>query len=368
MKWFGYGDMKIGEKEILITVPSMLISGGILTLPNQVAEVTTGSDGWIVIFLGGVVILCMAWLTARMAAVFPGQTFLTYASSIITKPIAILITFIFSINFLLITSYVIRSVANTAKEYMFDRTPTEVLSLSFLLVAIYAVGGSRIGIIRLNMMFFPIMFVVGVSILLFNIREFHFDNLFPMFKSDLSQYVKGFKAGLTPYVGIGILFFYMAYVEKPRKAPKMAVLGVCITIVFYLMVFITVIGVFGHEATANLLTPTVELSKRAEIPGGMFERLELIFFVIWMMMVFNTAAMAFDIAILAIQSVFNKMAKIKIILFFSPLAYLISMLPQNYAQVQAFGAFITLSGISLTAVSAIVLFMVAKIRGVKAND
>lgn len=368
MKWFGYGDPKIGEKEIFIAIPSMIISGGVLTMPNEVAKVTTGSDGWIAIVIGGIMTIFLAWLAARLAARFPGQTFLTYASAIISKPIAILITFIIAIVAMLTTAYVVRDIGNVAKEYMFNYTPIEVITLFFWLVVIYAVAGSRAGLFRLNMMFLPIVFVIGTSILLFNLKAFHLDNLLPVFKTDFSQYIKGINAGMPPYIGIGILLFYIAYVEKPKKAPKMAVLGMCVPIIFYVMVFITTIGVFGNEGTANLFTPTIELSKRAELPGEIFERLELIFFVIWIMTVFNTAAMIFDITVLAIHSIFKGMKKITIILIISPFVYLINMLPQDYEQLREFGSFITLSGMIVTILSIVVLLIIAKIRGVKASD
>lgn len=53
MKWFTYADPKIGDKQIMIAVPSMLIGGGILTFPKFLAEETIGSDGWIVVVIGG---------------------------------------------------------------------------------------------------------------------------------------------------------------------------------------------------------------------------------------------------------------------------------------------------------------------------
>jgi len=41
MKWFAYADRKISGKEIMIAVPSMLIGGGMLTLPHALAKDTT---------------------------------------------------------------------------------------------------------------------------------------------------------------------------------------------------------------------------------------------------------------------------------------------------------------------------------------
>ncbi len=45
MKRFEYADPNIGDKEMMITVPAILIGGGILSLPAEVSGTTIGSDG-----------------------------------------------------------------------------------------------------------------------------------------------------------------------------------------------------------------------------------------------------------------------------------------------------------------------------------
>src|SRR5690625_1094982 len=368
MKWFTYDDQKIGGKEIMNAVPSMQIGGGILTLPNELAKETTGLDGWILIVFVGLITLVIAWLVAKLATSFPNQSFLTYASAIITKPVAIILTLLFGVIGLLLTSYVIRNIANTAKEYLFDQTPVEVISLSFLLVIVYAVASSRIGLFRLNMLFFPFLFFIILLIITFNLKWFNFENLLPMFETSPGNYIKGLSTVLTSYVGIFIFLFYLVFADKPKKAPKMVMLGVCIPIILYLVVFITCVGVFGHAATADLLNPTVELAKRAELPGGVLERVETVFYVTWMMAVFNTSAMAFDIAVLAIQSVFKKVKKMKVILVLSPLTYIICMFPKNYLQLAQFAEFLSYMAVISTVLVTVLLLIIAKVRGVKNVD
>jgi|SRR5690625_1033425 len=365
MKWFAYADGKISGKEIMIAVPSMLIGSGMLTLPHALAEATTGSDGWIPIVIGGILAILVAWMVTKLATSFPNQPFITYASAIITKPIAIVLTCLFGVVGLLVAAFVTRNLANTAKEYLFDQTPVEVIALTFLLVVVYAVTSSRIGLFRLNMLFFPFVIFIGLAVVFFSLKWFELDNLLPVFQTSPRDYMKGMTTAIRSYVGIGILLFYLAFVEKPKKATKNVVLGVFIPIVAYIIVFIACLGVFGHAGTANLLNPTLELAKRAELPGAIFERMEIVFYVIWMMAIFNTAAMAFDIAVLAVQSIFKKAEKVKIILVLSPLAYVICMLPQNYSQLEQFGTLVSYTSVLSTVSVTVLLLVIAKVRGVK---
>nr|WP_245837265.1 hypothetical protein [Virgibacillus phasianinus] len=85
---------------------------------------------------------------------------------------------------------------------------------------------------------------------------------------------------------------------------------------------------------------------------------------IWIMAIFNTTAMALDIVVLCLNSIFTKTNKIKIVILLAPLVYLISMLPQNIMEVTAFGSITTDIALIYTVLVGLALFVMAKIRGV----
>lgn len=368
MKPFAYGDKKIGEKELTFTVASIIIGGGFLTFPAGLAEQTIGSDGWIPIVIMGSAFSFLTWMIATLAARFPGQSFLEYTSTIVSKPVAIVLTSIYGIIFLMLSSYVVRSIGSSSKEYLLDRTPVEVTTLIFLLVVTYAVGSSRIGLIRINMLFLPPIVIIAILILIFNVQTFDVDNIRPVFKTDVGGYLAGFKAIIPSLIGFEIVLFYMSFVRQPKNAPKAATIGVIIPVVLYLLVFIMCIGVFGQVGTANMLNPTIDLAKRAEVPGMILGRSESIFFVIWLMAIFTSAAMTFDIAIIAVRSIFSKLKKTTVIFVLAPIYYFISMMPKNYIQLEQFGAFFSYTLLLFTIVITVLLLIVAKVRGVKGSE
>lgn len=368
VKHFEYADEWISEKEIMIAVPSMVIGTGVLTLPKDLAAETMAADGWVSIVIGGILAIMLTWVIAKLAVSFPHQTFMTYASKIVTRPVATILTFIFAVFALHIAAFQVRQIADISKQYLFERTPVEVIALSFFLVVIYAVSGSRVGLFRLNTMFLPLILIIASVVLLFNFRGFKIENLLPIFQTDLSGYAKGIGTSITSYMGFGILWFYISLVKQPKKVPKMAMIGMGIPVGLYALLFIIGIGVFGNAVTSNLLYPTVELAKEVQLPGEFFERFESLFFVIWIMAIFNTTAMALDIAVFAMTSILKKMSKMKIIFILSPIVYAIAMLPQDFTDVARFGAILGYTAVSYTVCVAILLIVLAKIRGVKRVD
>ncbi|WP_163583100.1 GerAB/ArcD/ProY family transporter [Gracilibacillus saliphilus] len=365
MNKFEYADDKISEKQILVAVPSFVIGIGILSLPQSVASATTASDGWVSILIGGMIAIIITWFVAKLSTSFPNQSFINYSSAIVSKPIAILLTLLFSILSMGVTSLQVRQIADIAKHYLLQETPVEIISFTFLLLIIYAVAGSRIGIFRLNTMFLPFVFSVALIVIVFNIKWFDLSLLSPTFESSFNGYVEGVKNSILSYAGFSILWFYITLVKKPNKAPQMAVLGMCIPVVLYLALFLSCIVVFGNSVTSNLQYPTIELAKIAEIPGGILERFESLFFVIWIMAIFNTTTMAFDIAVLAVNTIFKNMSKIKLIFIIAPIVYITSMSPQDFVQVSAFASIIGYSSVLYTVFVVILLHVIAKLRRVK---
>ncbi|AXI08140.1 endospore germination permease [Oceanobacillus sp. 143] len=365
MKLMGNSEVQISEKDIAIAVPSIVIAVGILSLPAKLANVTISSDGWIPLLVSGMIMIIVTWLFVKVASRFPNQSFFAFGSKLVTKPIAIVLIFLFAIQGILVTAFEVREIADISQIYLLNDTPMEVLSLSFLLVVIYAVSGERAGIFRLNMLFFPFIIFISFFVIILSIGWIQPENLLPVFQTSLSGYMEGVKTSINFYGNIGFLLFYIALAKQPKKAPKMAAIGMTFVVVLYTLLFIACVGVMGNGATTNLIYPTIDLAKELEIPGGFFERFDSVFFTIWVMAIFNTAVIALDVAVLALQSVFKKLKKQTIIFMLAPLAYFIGLLPKDYVEVSTLALFTTYYALILIFFVTLLFTIMSKIKGVK---
>ncbi|WP_134699813.1 endospore germination permease [Ammoniphilus sp. YIM 78166] len=367
MNAFRYGDEEISNKEILISVTTMIIGAGILTLPRGVAQSTKGLDGLLAIVAGGVLAMVFAWVCARLSSRFPQQTFFQYTTRLVSKPVAIVTTLLFGLYFMCFTAYEMRTVATISKIYLFDQTPVEALGLIFLLIVIYSVSGSRAAILRINLMFMPIVLFIAIAVVLMNVGYFDAENLRPFFTTNWKGYVQASKETSFAFVGFEILLFYVALSNKPKEAPTAAIIGVSIPLALYLLIYFMVIGVFATETTSQMIHPTIEMAKEVEVPGQFFERFESIFFTIWIMTLFNTAAMGLDLSVTCLRYVLPRVKKMNIIFALSPVTYLVGMLPENQLSVFKLGNFISYAGIGFAVLIPTLLLVIAKARGVKGH-
>jgi spore germination protein len=368
MKPFEYGDQEIGELEILYILASFAIAVGVLSIPRSLAGVTHFFDGWISLLITGILFICITGVSAKLASRFPNQQFFTYASAICSKPVAFVITLYAAIHFIAIAAYETRFVAITSKQYLLGRTPAEIIALLFLLVVVYAVSGSRVGIIRLNLLFFPIVLFIALFVLAMNIPNFEPKNLAPFFTTSWEGYLEGGKESLFSLSGSEILLFYIAFVNRPKKVTKYAMIGASIPLGLYLLIYMMAVGVFTAETTATLVYPTIELAKEAEVPGGFFGRIESLFFMIWIMTIFNTASLSIDVALMALSSLFKKVKKMTFIFMITPFIYLIAMFPVNLIEVAILGKYLSYSVIGLGILIPTILLLLAIARGIKGNE
>jgi spore germination protein len=125
--------------------------------------------------------------------------------------------------------------------------------------------------------------------------------------------------------------------------------------------------VFGHYAAANIVYPTIEIAKEVEVPGGFFERFESVFFMVWIMTIFNTTAMAYDICLIALGSVFKKVKKMTWILALSPIIYIIAMTSQDLLELDTMGQWVSYSIFVYSVFIPLLLLLILKLRGVKGH-
>lgn len=322
----------ISDRDLMIAVASNIIGVLTLSFPKVIAEDTNAADGWLPILVGGGIACFLAWILTKIAISFPNQTFYNFSSYLLSKPIATIILVFFLIQFIAFTSFNVREVTVLAHQYLFDNTPIEVISLSFLLVVVYAVSGSRAAIFRLNLIFFPFVIVGLLMVILLPLGLVKFDNMLPTFQTDLQGYMRATFSSISTFLGFSIVLFYAAFVKDPQNTPTMIGKGILLPVVLNVFLFIVCIGTFGNATTRNLFFPTFELSRSVEIPGEFFERFDSILFVIWTIIIFTTTVFLFDVTIMMIMMLFKNAKKMNIIFIMSPLILLISMIPMNYVE------------------------------------
>src|SRR5690606_24773618 len=92
MQLFDYADDIVTRREMSITIISMTIGVGILTLPRTLARSTQYSDGWMSIMLAGALASAAAVLLALLSIRAGRDGYYQFAMKAVGKPAGICVT------------------------------------------------------------------------------------------------------------------------------------------------------------------------------------------------------------------------------------------------------------------------------------
>ncbi|BAC12651.1 spore germination protein [Oceanobacillus iheyensis HTE831] len=356
MRTVNYTDGKISNVTIGVSVLSMVVAVGILTYPRLLASKTEAADGWVTLLTAGILSIMITWVIANIASKFPNQSFLDYASFLLSRPVAIAISVLYIIVCWFIVGYELAFIADISQHYLFDRTPTEVVVLAFLLVIVYAVSGSRNAMFRMCFGFMAFSIIATIVLVFMSLPFGDFDHLLPVFTTDWKTYIKELPNGILSYTGGFILLFYMKLNRDPKKGPKSAAIGVSVVVILYVSIYLACIAVLGNVTTANTIYPLVELANTIH-SAGFLDRIESLYYVIWITTIFLTCILAYDVSVMIITDLFPKANKKYITFGICPIIFSLSILPANYYQLGLYASIVGYSSIILTVLTIMTLNM-----------
>ncbi|UCZ53852.1 spore germination protein [Bacillus shivajii] len=338
---------QIGQLEISISLIAMIIGTGIIVLPRGLASEMDTPDGWLSLMISGLLVMVIVWLIVRLHQNFPGRTLIQYlAEGKVGKWVSKLLAFSFLLYFACLTAYMCRFLTIVIDIYLLINTPNEVIMMILLLLSAYAVSKGVQGIVHLNLMFTPFVTFFLFFILSFEIPELELTHLRPVLAEGFTPVFIGLKETMFAFLGIEILFFFMAYMKKPDIRAKPLLVSIVFISLIYLFIIIMAFAAFGLEATQQYTFPLIEIVKEVEIPGGIFERAAPLFVTIWVMSMFNTFTITFLLSANLVKKEFFPWVKKKkwIVAFLIFSFYIIAFLPKSFIELGTFSEWIAYSG------------------------
>ena len=171
------------------------------------------------------------------------------------------------------------------------------------------------------------------------------------------------------FTGIEFIFLVYPYIREKEKVQK-ATIGAIIT-VGLIMTAITMLTIarFGKYDIMHQMWPVLEIMDTIDLPGSFIERQDALIMTFWIISIFMmiNAGMFFS------SLIFKDIAKIgthtKFICICVPIVYFISFLPANITVVyKIMDIFYFTFGIFYIVILPLVLYTVAKVRGLKNED
>jgi spore germination protein len=355
---------RITSTQTTVLVSSFILGLGILTLPRAVTDETGTPDGWISVILGGLVAMLAGSLLAKFSQCFPGKTFYQYSQDIAGKWIGNIICLYGVGYFTLLASFEVRAMAEVTDFFLLPATPKEVTMGMLLLASAYLVVGGLNAVARLYEGFLPITVILFFLVLFMGFKEFDVDHLRPVLSKGWLPVLQGVKTTSLSYLGLETMLFLPAFMDKPRDSVKAVVVGIGISMFFYVLTVIIVIGVLTVDDVVTLTFPTIDLARSVELEGVFFERYESFLLAVWILQIFTTLSLCHYFAGLGLRHVFANENWFRPFVYgLLPVIYGLGWVPTTINDVFAVGDLLGYLLLGLIVVIPLLLLIIAKMRG-----
>ncbi|MBG9453470.1 spore gernimation protein [Lysinibacillus sphaericus] len=357
---------KITASQAVVVLANYILATGILTLPRTSVEKVKSPDVWISVFLGGIIAIIAAVIIVKLSQKYPEKTFYQYSQDIVGKWAGWFLSLLIIVYFFTISAFEVRIMAEVTSLFLLEGTPTWAIILPFMWIGLYLISSGINSIARLFEIIFPITFVLFLLVAFMSFGIFELDNLRPVLGLGVMPVLKGVKTATLAFLGPEIMLLLVALMKQSEKAKavKVALIGLTIPLIFYVITVVMVIGALSIDGVVTRTWPTLELMRSFEIPGLIFERFESFLLVIWIMQIFATFTITYFAAALGLAQLFKKNIQ-PFIFGLLPIIYIISMTPKNINDLFKFGDMIGNAALFLFGGFPVILLFISRLKGGK---
>lgn len=325
-------DNKVSNLQISILLINTIIGVGILSLPRTLAEII-GTSGWVSIVTSGLIVMVLVFVIMKIMEMYEGKSIFEISKELIGTALTYMIMIIFVIYNIGVASFVVRIFSEVVKLLLLHSTPIHVVIITMLLAASYATRCGIETMTRFTLIIIPFLIVPVLIISIVLIPDLDYSNLLPLLRFNATQLVKSIPTSLFSFSGFELLLIYMAYSEKPKSGLKYNLISIVIVIAIYMIYFLVSIARFGLAGLKVQIWPLLSLTKTVEIPSAFIENLDGVVMAIWVLIAFTTLMSYLYSASLLTSKLFKAKEHKYFVLPLVPIVYIISLIPQNVAQV-----------------------------------
>lgn len=290
---------KISTKQIKYSVSAFIIASSLLLL--EISEYSK-NQSWIPIIIAFAVSCLIVFIYIRLVKNHPGLSLFEINEKVFGTLLGKCVSALYIFFFFSLTVFNTQELGYFVKMMVLPGTPLTVIFVIFLLLCSYSVrkGAGPMTRYAAILTFGSILALVFNGVLIIN--KMHLENLLPVFTVPIKNYLlSAHYAAMVPFCEILPILTLAAYVQKPSEIGKALMGGLAIGAAVLLFIILRDIVVLGDYIAS---IPTF-LSVRLIDVGDVLTRLEIVYAVILMSMMFFKVSILLFSTVSGVGKLFN---------------------------------------------------------------
>ena len=182
----------------------------------------------------------------------------------------------FIIYFTVRASIFLKKISNCLEIVYYPMTNILYIVSLFIIATGIICQFSNNSISKTAVLMMPILFSIIVLIFIGNIKNFRFENIYPLFGTGIKPTFFTGLSNLFAFSGIAYLLFLPSKLKNPKSFKKIALISVILSGAFLLFAIANIVFIFGDTSTHIAVFPLYFCVRYIEF-GTFFQRLDAVF-------------------------------------------------------------------------------------------
>ncbi len=355
--------------QTIAIIMNTMIGVSILSLP-RLSGIVVGKGIIFSILIAILISLVGIFILSRLVANFPTLSFIELSDHLIGKPLSRFFGITIVLLIIFLTSMVAREFSSMMNTTMLLETPIFVTTLMIFIVVAISVRNDISTFAHIHFFYLPCIIIPIIFLILILLKDVETINLLPIF--DREQYslqllfLEGIKIAGLPFMQIGtfIISLTVPFMVDKKQATKGSFIGVTTAGIFILIITLITIAVLGIETVKIETWPMLILARMIELPGEIFDRMDIIFLLVWILSGFTTIFSCYFLSAYTASRVFKLKSHRSITFILLPIFIVLTLLPHNIVDVYHFMNF-GQYGLILTIIYPFLLYIISLFRNGK---
>lgn len=271
---------RIPHRSLLVLLPAMILEVGVLRLSGElIAQV--GPWAWLSAVVIGSVAGLNIWIIYGLVRRHGFPEFPELLQSLLGPWGARGLLFVIGLAVLTRAARIVRISTELITQELLISTPLWAVLIFSLPVVVYISWHGFEPVARYVAITFPFYYGFIVLVLVLVLLRADLEPFIILADWSGQGFIRSLVIGIPEVQGYGMLFIVLPWVWRRDRAAQSVFGGWVVAFVLFMLLLISTIGALGVSA-ATVTWPTLDLADLISVPGLFIERMESVFFMVWL--------------------------------------------------------------------------------------